>query len=62
MERLQWNPVRRCPYCDKHRVRRSRRRGVFESVVLPMLLLRPFRCLECNRRHYNIVFSKRAKR
>jgi hypothetical protein len=26
--------------------------------MLPPLLLRPFRCLDCDRRHYNAVFSR----
>lgn len=30
----------------------SRRRGLFEQIVLPIFLLRPVRCVECRKRRY----------
>jgi hypothetical protein len=36
---------------------RSRPQNVFERLAL-LLLLRPFRCMNCNHRHYNFVFAK----
>jgi hypothetical protein len=55
---MRWNRIRKCPYCTGRAVRRSHRRNFFEAIVLRGLLLRPFRCLDCERRHYNAVFSK----
>jgi hypothetical protein len=59
MERPIFQCFRHCPYCHGFLVRRSRRRGLFESLILPPLLLRPFRCMDCRRRHYHFVFSKK---
>src|SRR5712692_262572 len=39
-----WELVRRCPYCGSSTVRRSQRQNLFEFVVLPLFLLRPYRC------------------
>jgi len=39
-------------------VRRSHRRGLFETMLLPFLMLRPFRCEDCTRRHYNLFFTR----
>ena len=58
MERVLWQSVRRCPNCNSFEVHRSKRRSVFEWVVLPLLLLRPFRCQDCDRRHYGFAFSR----
>lgn len=41
-----------CPYCDSMHLRRSRRRNLFERVVLRIISARPYRCLSCNRRFY----------
>ena len=41
----------RCPYCHSHEVYRSRRRGGWEKLIFPLLLLRPVRCYTCMRRH-----------
>jgi len=27
-------------------------------VILPFLLLRPFRCEDCTKRHYNLFFTR----
>src|SRR5574340_106063 len=51
--------IRRCPYCS-YAVARSRRRGLVETIGLPQILLRPFRCLKCYRRHYGFVFARRS--
>lgn len=39
-------------------MRRSHRKGLFEVLILPVVLLRPFRCEDCGRRHYNLYFSE----
>jgi len=55
------NRTRRCPYCGSHNVVRSSRYDIFEKMVLPIFLLRPFRCLKCEERHYDFVSSRRMK-
>ena len=41
---------RRCPRCGRSRVHRSRRRGLREKFVLPLVGLRPYRCEDCDHR------------
>lgn len=50
--------LRCCPSCKGLNVRRSHRRGLLEMVLLPLLLLRPFRCEDCAKRHYNLFFTR----
>jgi hypothetical protein len=50
---------RRCVSCGSLEVQRSRWRNPFEWLLLAFLL-RPFRCSECNNRHYGFFFRKRA--
>ncbi len=50
---------RRCPHCGSTDVLRSKRRTMVEFVILPLLLLRPFRCHECSVRHIGFLFRKR---
>jgi hypothetical protein len=49
---------RRCRYCYGSNVRPSRKRGPFESLLLPLVLLAPFRCASCFRRCYGFVFIR----
>jgi len=42
-----------CPYCQSKAIRRSMRRGMIESVILRLILLRPFRCKDCDHRFYS---------
>jgi hypothetical protein len=49
---------RRCRYCYSSNVRPSRKRGPFESLLLPLMLLAPFRCASCFRRCYGFVFIR----
>jgi len=37
-------------------VRRSHRRGFLEVMLLPLVLMRPFRCEDCGHRHFNYVW------
>ena len=60
MKPLRWRLSRECPHCGSLAVRRSARKDLFEVLVLPLLLLRPFRCEDCDRRHYGFVFSGRS--
>jgi hypothetical protein len=50
--------LRCCPSCRSLDVRRSHRRGLFEVLILPFFLLRPFRCEDCTKRHYNFFFTR----
>jgi hypothetical protein len=52
--------VRCCPKCKNLDVRRSHRKGFLETFILPLLLLRPYRCNECQLRHINTVFARKV--
>ena len=52
----------RCPYCGSADVHRSRRRGFVEGVILRLFLLRPYRCHDCDRRHYRFIFRNGQER
>jgi hypothetical protein len=43
-----------CPHCQSKDIRRSKRRGMFESSVLSLMPVRPFRCKDCDRRFYGL--------
>ena len=47
--------IRRCPHCESTSVHRSRRRGVFEILLLRLFLVRPYQCWTCYRRHYGLA-------
>ncbi len=51
---------RYCPECHSRDIRRSTRRGLYESIVLPVVLLRPYRCERCDARVYGFVFAARV--
>jgi hypothetical protein len=48
-----------CSLCHSDDLVRSRRREILDFVLL-VVLLRPFRCMECGSRTYAPVFAKRA--
>ncbi len=50
-----------CPDCGHTEAFYSRRRTFTEKYILPLMLLRPFRCAECFRRSY-WLFSMPAKK
>jgi hypothetical protein len=58
MSHARFYLLRCCPACKSLDVRRSHRRGFFEILVLPFFLLRPFRCEDCTKRHYNLFFTR----
>jgi hypothetical protein len=41
-----------CPHCNSKNIHRSKRRGIFESYVLSLVPIRPFRCEDCDCRFY----------
>lgn len=43
---------RACPRCEGKFIRRSHRVGVMERFLLRMSFVRPYRCLDCDRRFY----------
>jgi hypothetical protein len=45
-----------CPDCGHATAFYSRRRGFSEKYLLPLLLLRPYRCADCFQRCYRSVF------
>jgi hypothetical protein len=48
-----WHPHRRtCPFCGASKFGRSRRKGLFERVILVLTSIRPYRCDRCERRFY----------
>jgi hypothetical protein len=51
-----------CRDCRRNHAHRSRKRSVFERVLLPLFLLRPVRCEHCYRRQYVTVLCQVAAR
>ena len=46
-----------CPDCGSSVAYYSRRRTLSEKYILPLLLIRPFRCGDCFKRCYRTVFT-----
>jgi hypothetical protein len=53
--------VMSCRQCHGKRVHQSRRTGVIERRILSLILVRPFRCEECDFRFYRWSFSAHTK-
>ena len=47
----------RCLECGSEIGFRSRRRTLFERILLPLFLMQPVRCGECFRRDYRMIFT-----
>jgi hypothetical protein len=58
MRHTRFLVIRCCPACRSFDVRRSHRRSLLEVVILPIFLMRPFRCEDCGQRHYNLVWTR----
>jgi transposase-like protein len=41
-----------CPLCQSTNIRKSRRRGLLESVVFTLIRVRPYRCQSCDSRFF----------
>jgi DNA-directed RNA polymerase subunit RPC12/RpoP len=39
-----------CPRCSSRKIRRSKRKGFWERVILDRAGIRPYRCEECDER------------
>lgn len=51
--------VLRCPHCHSYSVRPALRMPYADGFVA-LLLLKPFRCLDCRKRHYNFFWKRRV--
>jgi hypothetical protein len=51
-----------CPKCLSSNIRRSKRRGLLESVVSTVTRVRPYRCLSCDSRFFRraVAHEERA--
>ncbi len=58
---LLFSLKRRCPECHGRNVRRSIRYGILDTWILPLFMLRPFRCDRCDRRYFGLFFAARVK-
>lgn len=47
----------RCHECGSEIGFRSRRRSLFERLLLPLFVMQPVRCGECFRRDYRMIFT-----
>jgi hypothetical protein len=52
MHTLERLTTRACPRCECKSIRRSHRVGFIERCLLRMSFIRPYRCLDCDRRFY----------
>ncbi len=59
---LHWTVDLHCPSCSSIEVRQSQRRSLVEIVMLPFLLVRPFRCESCSSRFYALALRRRVRR
>jgi hypothetical protein len=52
--------IRQCPRCTSREVHTSPRKTFFETAVLRLLYVRPFRCESCRNRFYALACRRRA--
>jgi len=50
---------RYCPWCQSRDVHRSKFRGWMEMAFIPFLLMRPYRCMKCDSRYFDLFFAVR---
>jgi hypothetical protein len=50
-----------CPNCESAAVYRSRRRGFAELLLHRVLFISPYRCYECDDRHYRFRLAHPPK-
>ena len=62
MKRLLWGTQTHiCPRCGGREVRRSRKRGLVEQLVSRILSIHPYRCEECDHRHYRVRLTQASR-
>ena len=52
--------VRVCPYCRSYDVHSSTRQPFMDDFMV-LALMKPYRCMECTKRHYNVLWAKREE-
>jgi len=52
----------RCSDCGSAEAYRSRRRGIYEKLVLPLFLMKPVRCARCFRRSITSMLTSARPR
>lgn len=65
MEENKINPAHICPTCGCDNTRRSVRNGMIEKTLMRLFFVRPYRCLDCDKRFYGVVdaaFERRHPR
>jgi len=50
-----------CPKCQSKRIRRSKRRSIFERILLGLMFVRPYRCDTCDHRFFYRSFKQSSK-
>jgi ribosomal protein L37AE/L43A len=45
--------MHRCPRCHGTHIERVARRGLYERLILPLVLRRAYRCRECSERFHD---------
>jgi uncharacterized protein with PIN domain len=45
--------MHRCPRCQGGHIERVARRGLYERLILPLMLRRAYRCRECSERFHD---------
>ncbi len=51
-----------CPKCGSAATQRSQRHGILERITLGLLPVRPFRCMDCNKRFYGLLLNMHSSR
>ena len=54
---MKLDAKRPCPHCGSSEVYRSHRRGAVERYLLPIIGVRPVRCVNCDARFYRLKRS-----
>ncbi len=57
--KVRYQCRRLCPLCGSSFIYRSRPTSPSERWLLPLLLLRSFRCRNCSSRYWGFVFARR---
>jgi len=55
-------PVMECRYCKAKKLHRSRRQGLYEGLVMRLILRGPFRCSACGRRYSQFIIGREYRR
>jgi len=58
MLKLSRNQTTHCPKCESAEVYRSKRRGVAELLLHRVLFISPYRCYDCDDRHFRFRLSR----